>query len=305
MNISAGPLHRHLLPITVSLLLLATGCDDAPQADGDDPESAASELSGDKPFGDDAFVLIEAGSFTMGAEEDDEDAHSIERPSHEVTLTRDFYLQTHPVTQQDLAQFDIDVESAYEPCAQCPADNTLWLHAVLFANAVSEAQGLEPCYDMAGAVIDGDSVYECTGYRLPTEAEWEYAYRAGTSSPFYWGDDNTPRHVENYAWYIWNAGGHSQPVGHLEPNPWGLYEMAGNVAEWTHDSVRTYDGDAITDPGGDVEARLEENKRVLRGGSIALHTTALRASHRHISEPTEANSGSVPSGFRLARTADP
>ncbi len=291
------------------LLLAAFACETPQDAEEDDDseqidDSEESEKEDRESYlpGEEDFVRIDAGTFMMGAPDDDEDAFDGERPQHEVTLTRNFWLQTKPVTQANMAALDSLVDSEFEECANCPADNITWYDAVAYVNRLSDAHDLPRCYDREGTVIDGETVYDCSGYRLPTEAEWEFAYRAGTTTPYFWGQTSEPALAEQYAWFIWNSGDHTQPVGRLKPNEWGLYDMAGNVEEWTHDAPRPYNEDAATDPGGD--AAQENDNRMQRGASALRARQYLRGSNRQVTPAGIANHHEFPSGFRIARTAD-
>ena len=166
------------------------------------------------------MVPIAAGTFTMGAYDK---YHWEAEPPHEVTLTRGFWIARTEITQ---AQWDnwttapYGNPSAHKDCDDCPVDSISWYLAHQYANAASSAGGLELCYLEDGSDLVaslGGSPYECAGYRLPTEAEWEYAARAGESFLYAGSDD-----YALVAWTEANSGDHSHPVAQLEPNAWGL-----------------------------------------------------------------------------------
>ena len=133
-------------------------------------------------------------------------------------------------------------------------------------------------------------------YRLPTEAEWEYAARAGSTTAYCFGDD--PRQLGEYAWYSENAGGrtHPHPVGQLQPNTWGLYDMHGNVWEWVQDRYGQYTAEPVTDPQGCAAGP----DRVIRGGSWYYGARFCRSAFRSHAAPGDR---SFTLGFRLLRTA--
>ena len=179
----------------------------------------------------------EPRSFLMGGGRGDPDG---EYTDHPVTLTRRFWLSRTEVTQAQWAQLSDNAEWAHfhVGCAGCPAESLTWLEAALYADALSAAEGLEPCYAPAlnqfgGPAWDYDHLYDdpyaCEGYRLPTEAEWEYAARAGIDTEFSGSDD-----VDAVAWYNGNAA-ISQVAATKAANGWGLHDMSGNVWEWTND----------------------------------------------------------------------
>ena len=143
--------------------------------------------------------------------------------------------------------------------ARNPVEQSTWTSAVKFCNARSVQEGLAPCYDLETWACN----FNATGYRLPTEAEWEYACRAGTTNRYYFGDE--PGKLTTHAWFTDNSLSTTHPVGHWKPNAWGLYDMLGNVAEWCNDyySPRYYRTSPRENPRGPAEGE----KRVLRGGA--------------------------------------
>jgi formylglycine-generating enzyme required for sulfatase activity len=174
--------------------------------------------------------------------------------------------------------------SEFKNCgANCPVEQVSWDDAVGYANALSRREELPECY--SGSTFSGIS---CKGYRLPTEAEWEYAARAGTRGATYGRD------IDSVAWYDQNARGSTHVVLQKQPNAWGLYDMLGNVWEWTGDWYDVYPGRVI-DPTGPVSG----SGRVIRGGSWADFARYARASDR-VAVPEGSRNSAL--GFRLVRT---
>ena len=270
------------------------------------------------------FVRIVAGTFMMGspATELGRDGDEV---LHQVTLTRGFHMMEHEVTQ---AQWEALMgnnpsQNNNGSCPQCPVDYVNWWEALHYANALSETEGLTACYVMDGCDTDdagegrectrvtlqgGDgaaieSPYDCVGYRLPTEAEWEYAYRAGTTTAFYNGDitsttDEDPK-LGQIAWYIENSNATTHPVKGKLPNAWGLYDMAGNVWEWNWDWYERERGaEPVTDPHGPLSGEF----RLFRGGSWDSLARNSRAAYRYSNIPGERV---IYRGFRLVRTIEP
>jgi formylglycine-generating enzyme required for sulfatase activity len=247
------------------------------------------------------FVRIEPGTFTMGSPEG-ELGRQDDEIQHAVTLTRAFLLQATEVTQGEYSALMRGNPSAFTDCGvDCPVEQVRWFDATAYANAVSATEGLAPCYDASGEVVGGATVYDCEGYRLPTEAEWEYAARAGTTTATYRGNlSGDPfscvrqANLDLIAWHCGNLGDMAQPVGGKQANAWGLYDMLGNVWEWTHDWYGEYGG-PVTDPSGAASGSY----RVVRGGSWGFLAVDARAAMRGYVDP---DGGIFYRGFRLART---
>jgi formylglycine-generating enzyme required for sulfatase activity len=249
------------------------------------------------------FVRIEPGTFTMGAP-DSEKAQFNARGErgHNVTFTRALCLQVTEVTQGQWQAVMGTNPSFFAGCgSNCPVESVSWNDAVAYANRKSRADGLEECY--IGSTLVG---LECTGYRLPTEAEWEFAARAGTSTATYLGDligspwveSVEQPNLDGIAWWDRNAGGTAHTVGQLSPNGWGLYDMLGNVSEWTGDWwVENYPTKARNPVGA-----TSGQSRVSRGGCWGTGIAIVRAAHRSPKSPTRADACT---GFRLAKTASP
>ena len=234
-----------------------------------------------------AFVRIPAGQFRMGSPRS-EIHRGLDETRHKVSLENDFLMSKHEVTQYEYRALMGMNPSTFKSCASCPVESVSWLDAIRFANQLSAQDGLPSCYSNTGAVIGGSSVYACKGYRLPTEAEWEYAARAGSNAAQYGG-----QHV---AWHGGNSWLKSHPVGQKSPNRFGLFDMLGNVKEWCHDGYALYPG------GRRVNPHFNKNvfkTRIIRGGSWLDAWPFIRVARR---EQFKANYTSRILGFRLVRT---
>jgi len=213
------------------------------------------------------MVLIPAGKFMMGSLASEEGRHEVELPQHEVTLTKPFYMGRYEVTQ-DQWEAVMGNNPSETKGAKLPVTNVTWLDCQEFIKKLN-------------AKTDG-------GYRLPMEAEWEYACRAGTTTANYFGDTITPKDAN----YI-NLS--LKMVGSYKPNAFGLYDMYGNVWEWCEERYGKYLEGAAIDPKGSATGE----KRVLRGGSFDSNESAARSSGRGGAKPSVRD---VHVGFRLART---
>jgi formylglycine-generating enzyme len=237
------------------------------------------------------MVSIPAGEFEMGSMNGDAD----EAPSHKVRL-RAFLMDRYEVTQEQYDQLDLSHPSHFR-APTSPVEMVGWAHAAKFCNERSVAEGLQPCYNED----NGDCNFEANGYRLPTEAEWEYACRAGTTQNYSFGSD--PRTLGDYAWFDDNAGKKTHPAGQKKPNPWGLYDLYGNVAEWCNDSYdkEYYRSSPVENPRGPGE----RPRYVLRGGAWNSKAKGLRSSARVGESPgfQDACFARDAIGFRCVRKA--
>jgi len=233
------------------------------------------------------MLLIPAGSFTIGDSEGrpDETFHAVSIGS--------FYLDKFLVTQE-LYEKIMGVNPSKRKSKSNPVERTQWTDAVRFCNKCSELDGLTPCYNLE----TWECNFEADGYRLPTEAEWEYACRAGSQTQYHFVNSDTE--LPLYAWFKQNSGGKTHPVGELRPNYWGLYDMHGNVWQWCNDyySENYYSESPKENPRGPATGKM----RVLRGGAWDSPADKCRAAYRHKEFPvySDACFGADSYGFRRA-----
>jgi formylglycine-generating enzyme required for sulfatase activity len=254
------------------------------------PGRAAKEIT--TPSGT-AMVLIPAGEFQMGDVRGAEDA----KPVHTVKVSS-FYLDKTEVTQASFMELT-GLNTSKVEGARNPVEQTSWVHAARYCNARSEKEGLKPCYDTKTWACD----FAADGYRLPTEAEWEYACRAGTTTAYGFGDDAAQ--LPLHAWVKNNAGGAPHPVGSKRPNAWGLFDLHGNVLEWCNDY---YDAGAYkSSPAADPTGPARGEARVLRGGGWRSLPKAATAAARAKDSPMNLDTclGYPDYGFRCVRRAPP
>ena len=241
---------------------------------------------------------IPPGRFQMGSPPGEEGRFDGEL-LHEVELTRGFWLAETEVTQRQWRALIGNNPSTFSSCGDdCPVETVSWWDAVTFADRLSSEAGLESCYALSGCSgTPGEWGYACRevifkgsgcrGYRLPTEAEWERAARAGKQTPFWTGESLTTDQA-NF------AGGELKKVGSFTANPWGLHDVHGNVYEWVWDRFGPYSAKLVSDPVGPTDEAL----RVVRGGAWGSSARGVRAAHRDALVPGYRY-GHV--GFRLSR----
>ena len=226
--------------------------------------------------------------------------HADETPAHTVTLDG-FRIDPTEVTQADyLAVMGVN-PSRFKGDDQRPVENVTWFDAVLFCNARSKAEGRDTVYLYSakdfitnvncGNLEDLSVNWAADGYRLPTEAEWEFACRGGSAAAYWWGDTLNP----SLCWLSDNSNDTTHPVAKRQPNAFGLYDMAGNVWEWVGDWYAAYDTVSRIDPLGPALG----TEKIFRGGSFLTYGWALRSPNRDAELP-EYRSKDL--GFRTVLT---
>ncbi len=240
------------------------------------------------------FVTIAAGTFLMGSPEG-ELGRGVDEVQHEVTLTRAYHLAIHPVTE---AQWAAVMGGRSE--SPLPKVNVTWFQAVEYCNRLSRREGLAPAYVGSGTNWRWDR--DADGYRLPTEAEWEHACRAGSETAFAAGPITETSCLDallmTIGWFCGNSDGKRQPVALKTANPWGLHDMNGNVWEWCWDRWADLAAVPVTDPTGPEFG----SHRVTRGGSFFDGAGNCRCARRGGFVLPSTRSEEI--GFRVARWAD-
>jgi formylglycine-generating enzyme len=286
----------------------------------------------------DGWCKIPAGCYVAGSPETEFGRGLISEPEVVITLTNSFVVQQTEVTQAQWQMLGLRDPSPFGnypdgvACISddCPVTNVSWLEALAYANKLSEKHGLPLCYELPGCTgkpgeefscqdsnLTTSRTYDCRGYRLPMVAEWEYAARAGTRTPYY--SEIEPQRIEDchdepalneIAWYCWNAftkpgqpPNTTMPVRQKKPNRWGLFDMLGNVGEWNYDHVRgnNYgERDVIDPPDFGTKG---DGSRTIRGGLENSKPVFLRASNLFGSGRLNDRGAGI--GFRLVRTIFP
>lgn len=260
-----------------------------------------------------SMIRIKGGTFSMGSPED-EPWRKKDETRHRVTLA-DFYLGTHEVSQEQYKDLMGSEPSTFKG-SDLPVETVTWFEAIQYCNALSQKEGLTPAYAISGSG-DGMAVAwnrSANGYRLPTEAEWEYAARAGTTTPFNTEGSISPEEANYYGRYPYMIEDNyfsqekleTRPgrfrdttvaVGSFPPNQLGLYDMHGNVGEWVWDYYGVYTTESRTDPAGPTEGKL----RVNRGGGWNDYAKHMRSAYRSAYPPASRMHNI---GFRVARSAE-
>jgi len=254
-----------------------------------------------------ATAWIPAGTFTMGSPETEIGRRNNESHQRQVTISEGFWIGVFPVTQEEWKRVMGNNPSHFQanPAAgetqgRRPVENISWYDALVFANRLSIMEGLAPAYSINGSTNPDDwgetpywemsatwdaveIVPGANGWRLPTEAQWEFAARAGTTAAFSNGasDWEDSASIDSIGWFNFNSGGTTREVGLKQPNPWGLHDIHGNVFEWVWDWWRAYPNFAETDPAGAASGSF----RVYRGGGWGVSARHARSAYRNVDSP--------------------
>ncbi len=226
------------------------------------------------------MVWIPPGTFKMGGAMDPTGRSSPAGLERNVTLTRGFWLGGHEVRQGEWEAVMGSNPSFFKGHPDLPVERVSWEEAVEYGRELTERERA------AGRLPAGHA------YALPTEAQWEFACRAGTTTTYSFGDHEPD--LDRHGWHLGNSGGRTHPVGTLQPNPWGLHDLHGNVWEWCADGwVDRLPGGSVTDPTGPARSSF----RVMRGGAWDIGARFCRSADRH-GLPPSARAGNL--GFRIA-----
>ena len=282
-----------LITLVAAIVGTVCGCKDVPgtSAGGDASQpKAVVTKSGIE------MISIPGGTFMMGTAEGSPD----EAPPHKVMVSP-FLMDKVEVTHEMFARVQLPDPSHWQENPKGPVERVRWRDAKAYCNERSREEGLTPCYNEKTPEWDCD--YAADGYRLPTEAEWEYAARAGSETPYDFGSADKLR---QYAWFADNADHKTHPVGQKKPNAWGLCDMYGNVSEWCEDvfSPTYYKESPAKDPTGPSNPG-KDVKRVMRGGNWNAPADVCRATYRQGQRTgnTDACFATDYCGFRCVRRA--
>ncbi|MCP4258455.1 MAG: formylglycine-generating enzyme family protein [Planctomycetes bacterium] len=277
----------HLVFLLSVVLILFQGCKrKAPDNAQKNSAEATGEIKAESGL---EMVQLPAGRFTMGDEKE------IDAQPHAVVISS-FYIDKYPVTQEQYKKVMGENPSRWK-ADKNPVEQVRWSDAVKFCNARSLKEDLQPCYDLQTWQCN----FDADGYRLPTEAQWEYACRAGTKTMYFFGNDSSK--LADYAWLDENSGGKPHPVGQKLPNPWGLYDMHGNVWQWCNDfyQVDYYQQSPEENPKGPEAGET----KVVRGGAWKFSADSCRSGYRYNEDPgySDVCFGYDIYGFRCVRNA--
>jgi formylglycine-generating enzyme required for sulfatase activity len=227
------------------------------------------------PLSSVGFVRVDAGTFSMGG--------------NQVRISKGFYMSDHEVTQKEWVDV-MGSNPSYFKGDTLSVESVSWYEAIEYCNKRSVKEGLSPAYTVSGTNVTWNK--NASGYRLPTEAEWEYAARGGNKSKGY--EYSGSSSVDGAAWYTGNSGGKTHPVKTKSANELGVYDMSGNVREWCWDWYGSYGSGAQIDPTGASSG----TDRVNRGGSWDDSAANVRSAARGYNTPSYRFSYR---GFRLVR----
>jgi formylglycine-generating enzyme required for sulfatase activity len=242
------------------------------------------------------MVALPGGEFLMGSDRGNPD----EAPVHKVRVSA-FLIDKFEVTHEMFTKAQLPNPSHWQDNPRKPVERVRWRDAKLYCNERSLLEKLKPCYDEKSADFDCD--YAANGYRLPTEAEWEYACRAGADG---FPDPGQPDKLRQFAWFADNANARTHVVGEKKPNRWGIFDMSGNVSEWCEDvySADYYKESPAIDPVGPPSPG-KDVKRVMRGGSWKASADMCRATLRRGERTGDSDAcfSTDYCGFRCVRRA--
>ncbi len=247
---------------------------------------------------------IPNGRFYMGSHDSDEFLRNNEHPQHRVQIPKSLFIGVYPVTQEEFHRVMEFNPSVSTDNPRSPVDSVSWFSSAEFCNRMSDEEGLPRFYDLknlkkraSGVIEKADvTILGGDGYRLPTEAEWEYCCRAGSITPWCFGDQVLD--VGQYAWFFDNSSGETHPVGEKKPNSWGLFDMHGNLMEWCNDWFGEFYYQQCTEEEEQPQGPENGMSKVLRGGAWQFGAEATRSAYRNSSNP-EATSSVI--GFRVCR----
>jgi formylglycine-generating enzyme required for sulfatase activity len=285
--------------VSLAVVALLTSC----EKPGTNSEGATGSSNSAAGAGDDVvtssgveMVALPGGEFLMGSDRGNLD----EAPAHKVRVSA-FLIDKFEVTHEMFTKAQLPNPSHWQDNPRKPVERVRWRDAKLYCNERSLLEKLKPCYNEKTADFDCD--YTANGYRLPTEAEWEYACRAGADG---FSDPGQPDKLRQFAWFADNANARTHAVGEKKPNRWGIFDMFGNVSEWCEDvySPGYYKESPPLDPVGPPSPG-KDVKRVMRGGSWKASAEMCRATLRQAERTGDSDACFYTDycGFRCVRRA--
>ncbi|MFH1050624.1 MAG: SUMF1/EgtB/PvdO family nonheme iron enzyme [bacterium] len=242
------------------------------------------------------LVLVSGGKFIMGA---NDELSGFSYPKHEVIITKPFYISKYEITQKAWETASTVDHNSYNLGDNNPVERVSWLNACKFCNSLSVRERFEQVYTITGEEVSVN--WDANGYRLPTEAEWELAAKAGIDYKYGKGQDGKNGVVNNLAWHNENSGNSTHQVGQKQPNGFGIYDMLGNVNEWCWNWS---DGESYADTNNKIDPKGPETgdiAKVLRGGSYIEDKSKTTCTYRWSEQHTRESEYYI--GFRVTRNA--